>query len=137
MNKYNYHRVHESHRVGAVVALFAALSCLEYTQWCQGQQYCMDIKGVRILQAQPLLRVSGEGCLQRPLGNDRVIYNEHRDATTSLYRVWTLSHCSSQADCSIMNRYCSRFSNVILSSLGFSLCMLLFFSFGVVASSRV
>ena len=64
MNKYNYRRVHESHRVSAVVALFVALSCLEYTQWHQGQQHCMGIKGVRILPAQPLLRASGKGHLQ-------------------------------------------------------------------------
>ena len=49
MNKYNYRRVHKSYRVGAVVALFVALSHLEYTQWCQGQQHCMGIKGIRIL----------------------------------------------------------------------------------------
>ena len=80
MNKYNYRRVHELHRVSAVVALFTALSHLEYTQWHQGQQHHMGVKGVRILQVQPLLRVSSEGCLRQPLGNDRVIYNECWDA---------------------------------------------------------
>ena len=78
----------------------------------------------------------------------RDAFNDHRAMTESsimnagmplhaLYRAWTLSHRSSQADCSMTNRYCSRFSNVILSSLGFSLCLLLFFPFGAVASSRV
>ena len=55
----------------------------------------------------------------------------------TLYRVWTLSHHSSQANCRMTNGYCSMFSNVILSSSGFSLCLLLFFPFGAVASSRV
>ena len=55
----------------------------------------------------------------------------------ALYRAWTLSYRSSQADCSMTNGYCSRFSNVILSSSDFSLCLLLFFPFGAVASSRV
>ena len=53
------------------------------------------------------------------------------------YRVWTLSHHSSQANCCMTNGYCSRFSNVIPSSSGFSLCLLLFFPFGAVAPSRV
>ena len=137
MNKYNYCRVHESHRVGAVVALFMALSCLEYTQWHQEQQHCVGVKGVRILRAQPPLRVSSEGCLRQPLGmTESSIMNAGMPLHT-LYRAWTLSHRSSQADCSMMNRYCSRFSNVILSSSGFSLCLLLFFPYSAVASSRV
>ena len=38
----------------------------------------MGVKGVS--PVQPPLRVSGEGRLRQPLGNDRVIYNERRDA---------------------------------------------------------
>ena len=52
-----------------------------------------------------------------------------------LYRTLTLSHRRSQANCRMTNGYCSRFSNVILSSSGFSLCLLLFFPFGAVVSS--
>ena len=136
MNEYNYRRVHESYRVGAMVILLTALSCLEYTQWRQGQQHHMGVKGVWTLRAQPPLRVSSEGHLGRPLGNDRVIYNDNGMPLHVLYRAWTLSHRSSQANCHMTNGYCSRFSNVILSSSGFSLCLLLFFPFGVVASSR-